>query len=106
MQVILLLLWLLLVGACVNFHRRLEQSTSIKFCHKLGWGPLRTWHALKHVYQNRTLSITQVRMWLKRFAGGTDNVKDMPRSGHPSVCAKIIQHVAACIGEDRCQTIQ
>ncbi len=97
--------WLLLVGAAVNFQRRLEQRTNIKFCHKLGWGPLRTWRALKHVYQNGTLSMTQVRMWLKRFRAGSDNVKDLPRSGCPSTRQAKVQQIAAAVGEDRRKTL-
>ncbi len=93
------------MGAAVNFQRHLEQRTNIKFCQRLGWGPLCTWRALKHVYQNGTLSMTQVRMWLKRFGAGTDNVKDLPRSGRPSRRHGKVQQIAAAIGEDRCKTL-
>ncbi len=105
MQVTVFCVWILLVGAAVNFQRRLEQRTNIKFCQKLGWGPLHTWRALKHVYQNGTLSMTQVRMWLKRFGAGNDNIKDHPRSGQPSRRQGKVQQIAAAVGEDHRKTL-
>ncbi len=88
--------------------QRIDQRTNIRFMVAKGLKPIEIWRELWTVFGNDTMSQTQVRVWAKRFKGGTqaDPVADLPHSGRPRVRAEHVEEVRALVETDRRTTIQ
>lgn len=87
----------------------LEQRSGVKMGVRLGWTPLQIHHNLRAAYGGGSLSITQVRMWAKRFQDQPNlGVGDAARSGRPKTVQTPdkIQAVMDKIQEDRRVTVR
>ena len=62
-----------------------EQRTNLKFLVRLEKSLSKTLCMLQQVYQEQTLSRSPVFLWYKRFTEGSEDVKDNPNCGRPSI---------------------
>ena len=74
---------LLFLATVQKPERRHEQHVNLKFLSKAGFKPIECWRHLRQVFNDETMSQTQVRVWWKRFKGGQEETKDNPKSGRP-----------------------
>jgi ppGpp synthetase/RelA/SpoT-type nucleotidyltranferase len=63
----------------------IEQLTNIKFCVWLQKFPVETLTIFQQSYGDRSMKMSQVRDWYKRFHDGRESFDDDPRSGRPSM---------------------
>lgn len=69
---------------CATLECRKEQRSIIKACVSWGYEPVQTHNALRAVWGDHTLSMTQVRHWIRVFwADPTRSVSDVKRPGRP-----------------------
>ncbi len=74
---------LLLLANVAKPERRHEQRVNLKFLTKAGYRPVECWRHLRQVFQDAVMSLTQVRVWHRRFKAGEELTKDRPKTGHP-----------------------
>ena len=79
----MLVLTVLLNAKCAEMNAKHEQRVNLKFLIKSRLTPIQCWRSLQGVFNNQTMSKTQVRMWFKRFASGEEDSKDKRQSGCP-----------------------
>ncbi len=87
---------------------RLEQRSVLKFLCKSGHTPIQCWRQMQDVFGAETMSKNHVRVWHRKFRGGDNNIKNLPKSGRPksaSSAAKV-QAVDQFIQRKRNATLQ
>jgi hypothetical protein len=62
-----------------------KQRRVIEFLHVEEIAPIDIQRQLLNVYENQTLDVNTVRLWVRRFNSGDRHVRDRPRSGRPCI---------------------
>uniref|UniRef100_A0A1B0CMM0 Putative dd34d transposase n=1 Tax=Lutzomyia longipalpis TaxID=7200 RepID=A0A1B0CMM0_LUTLO len=76
---------------------RIGQRICIKFCVKLGYTAAETTRLIQKAFKDDPISVTQTKLWHRRFRDGRESAESDARSGRPttSKTPENIEHIRA-----------